>query len=303
MHRSSTSMLSGLLIQGLGYEIGGPELPIAQDNPKGFFERTDVVDMNNAFLNSQNMTWDNHDKILEYNTSLTEEHLLLGIVSNATFGDTLQFYNGRHSVPYVFKDPRCCLTVPVWMKHLNPSPAILFSYRHPLDVAASLQRRDNFPLIKGLKLWIIYNVLAVRYSNGYCRVVTSSHAVVFDTLNEMTRISRELTNRCRVIPSPNATMPASVVDGFVDHSLQHNTNGAGVQYLNGTIHDFGDGCVARPLSSGSNVGGSEEEMKVTQTYLIAMQLFCDFRSGRAFSKDYEMPDLTKIYDVPPPTFQ
>lgn len=307
-------MLSGLLIQGLGYQLGdGPTLPIASDNPKGFFERSDVVDVNNAFLNSQGMTWDNHDKILQYNTSLTEEQLTLGTIdlqlSNETsFGKVLQYYNNHHhTVPYVMKDPRCCLTAPVWMKHLNHNPAILLSYRHPLDVAMSLRLRDNFPLIKGLKLWIIYNVLAVKYSNkdGYCRVVTSSDAVVHDTLNEMNRISHELRSKCRVIPSPNATIPRSVVDVFVDHSLQHNTNGVTVgqqqqqqqqqTHLNTTAHDFGDGCIARPLTSSGYNENEGEKRKETQTiYLVAMRLFCDFRNGKAFGRDYEMPDLTKL---------
>ena len=290
-------MLSGLLIQGLGYELGGPELPAADDNPKGFFERSDVVDMNNAFLNAQGMGWETHERIARYNTSLVEEHLQSGVISKTSFSDILEFYNGHHkSSPYLLKDPRSCLTLPVWMKHLNHRPAVLFTYRDPLEVAMSLQKRDNFLLIKGLKLWILYNVLAVQYSNGYCRVITSSESIIRDTLKEMSIISHELTNRCHVLPPVNTTVSLDVVNTFVDRSLQHNTNGqqAAGQHQNTTIlHDFGGGCIATKFSS-IHEAGSDGHIEEEQVYVIAMRLFCDFKSGIAFGSSYEMPDLIAL---------
>lgn len=39
MHRSGTSMLSGLLVHGCGYQVGGPLIGTSFDNEKGFFER------------------------------------------------------------------------------------------------------------------------------------------------------------------------------------------------------------------------------------------------------------------------
>ena len=39
MHRSGTSMLSGLLVTGSGYNVGGPLIGGSFDNEKGFFER------------------------------------------------------------------------------------------------------------------------------------------------------------------------------------------------------------------------------------------------------------------------
>lgn len=39
MHRSGTSMLAGLLAQGMGYKTGGPLIGSKFDNEKGFFER------------------------------------------------------------------------------------------------------------------------------------------------------------------------------------------------------------------------------------------------------------------------
>lgn len=43
MHRSGTSMLSGLLATGMGYKTGGPLIGEAFDNKKGFFELVPAV--------------------------------------------------------------------------------------------------------------------------------------------------------------------------------------------------------------------------------------------------------------------
>jgi hypothetical protein len=56
MHRSGTSMLSGLLVNGIGYKVGGPLIGAAFDNAKGFFERIDVVLQNDEFMQSQRIS-------------------------------------------------------------------------------------------------------------------------------------------------------------------------------------------------------------------------------------------------------
>ena len=58
MHRSGTSMLSGLLVKGLGYKTGGPLIGQSFDNKKGFFERIDIVLQNDEFLKQQRTACD-----------------------------------------------------------------------------------------------------------------------------------------------------------------------------------------------------------------------------------------------------
>jgi hypothetical protein len=183
------------------------------------------------------------------------------------------------------------------MEQLSHRPAILFTYRHPLEVAMSLKKRDNFPLIKGLKLWIIYNVLAIQYSSGYCRVVTSSDTIVHDTFKEMTRILQDLTKRCHVLPPPNATLSSSVVNAFLDHSLQHNTHEKqrGKEHISTAtiLHDLGHGCVAQKLKSDHDER-SRDGIQERQVYLMAMKLFCELESGQAFRSGYQLPEWSEI---------
>jgi hypothetical protein len=62
-------------------------------------------------------------------------------------------YAGR---PLVMKDPRMCLTMPFWRSAL-PSPlGAVFVLRDPMDVARSLEARDEIPVLLGLAMWDRY---------------------------------------------------------------------------------------------------------------------------------------------------
>jgi len=54
----------------------------------------------------------------------------------------LAFLNNNKNYPWMLKDPRLCITVRTWLPLLEYTPAIVFQYRHPLEVALSLQKRE-----------------------------------------------------------------------------------------------------------------------------------------------------------------
>ena len=85
----------------------------------------------------------------------------------------------RSTHPWILKDPRLCLMMKQWVdilqQHRETHFAVLLTYRNPLEVARSLQRRkrNQIPnLVAGLQLWIFYNRMAVWQSRKMCRVVT-----------------------------------------------------------------------------------------------------------------------------------
>ena len=103
-------------------------------------------------------------------------------------------------------------------------PAIVFTYRHPLEVAMSLEKReDDFDLEHGLRIWIAYNMRAIQNMAGLCRVLSSNDAVLANPLEEVQRIADELTNKCHV-PAPPSKLTKTIVDKFIDPKLQHNKN-------------------------------------------------------------------------------
>lgn len=55
-----------------------------------------------------------------------------------------------------FKDPRTCLTWPLWEQFLE-KPILISVYRDPVQVAESIRRRDGFPVERGVALAKEYN--------------------------------------------------------------------------------------------------------------------------------------------------
>jgi len=58
VHRSGTSLCSSILEKaGLWFAEEEFKMPAQTDNPEGFWERLDVVDLNDSILASQGLTW------------------------------------------------------------------------------------------------------------------------------------------------------------------------------------------------------------------------------------------------------
>jgi hypothetical protein len=58
-------------------------------------------------------------------------------------------------VPFVWKDPRLCITLPLW-RPLLPIRGFVVAARDPGGVAASLEAREGMPPPAGLALWEVY---------------------------------------------------------------------------------------------------------------------------------------------------
>ncbi|KAL7428056.1 hypothetical protein ACHAXH_004167 [Discostella pseudostelligera] len=300
MHRSGTSMLSGLLVEGFGYDTGGADMGGSYDNEKGFYERWDVVLQNDEFLRAQNAGWSWN--VLDFNPEQASEQIEKGIVSFSAGKKALKFLNKRLKIlPYIQKDPRMCITLPTWLHQLNEKPAIVFTYRHPLEVAMSLNRREQnyeteITIEHGLLLWITYNMRALQNSMGLCRVYSSNEAILVNPKKEVERIKNELVTKCNVIPPPIHEIPKKVVDSFVDPMLQHNKHDRGAKEQKSQQHvlkDFGGGCVARDFKSDYDERSAKRQAEVDM-YLIAMRVFCDLESGHAYRDGYEWPDLGRL---------
>eukprot|EP00934_Nitzschia_sp_Nitz4_P007686 Nitzschia sp. Nitz4//scaffold56_size114212//105851//107254//NITZ4_003971-RA/size114212-processed-gene-0.40-mRNA-1//-1//CDS//3329554769//7676//frame0 len=292
MHRSGTSMLSGLLHTSCGYEVGGPLIGSAFDNEKGFFERIDVVLQNDEFMKAQKVWWSAN--VINYDWEKGVQDKNDGVISFQNGKPGLEFFNNPKNAPWLQKDPRMCITLKTWLALMNNEPAVLFTYRHPLEVAMSLKRRENdFSLEKGLRLWIIYNMRAIQNSKGLCVVHSSNQAILANPMTEIQRISDELTSKCHV-PEPPYRLKQEDVDKFIDPSLQHNKNQREKDEQNKeVIATYNDGkCIVRAYETETEEG-SAARTRETKLYGWAMKIYCDFESGKAYDDDYEWPDLPK----------
>lgn len=166
MHRSGTS-LTARLLGDLGWYLGRPDelLGPREDNPDGFFERADVQVLNDRLLSELDASWDGPPGPEEVDDprdeSVDEEVAALVAKMEADAG----------AAPFALKDPRLCVLWPLWEPHLPPSATLVLTFRHPAEVAASLQKRDGLPVATGLALWEEYVRRALAASRDRAAVV------------------------------------------------------------------------------------------------------------------------------------
>jgi hypothetical protein len=290
MHRSGTSMLSGLLVTSCEYKVGGPLIGASFDNEKGFYERIDIVLQNDEFMNKQGVWWSSNVNHYDYQKALKDKETKAITFDHGKPG--LAFLDNPSSAPWLQKDPRMCITLKTWLELMNNAPAVVFTYRHPLEVAMSLKKRErNFSLEHGLRLWIVYNMRAIQNSKGLCVVKSSNDAIMKDPLAEVQRISDELTRTCKVPAPPNRVLQEDV-DKFVDPSLQHNNNKRRAEeQTKKVIAEYNDGkCLVMDYETDTEEGTTNREREL-KLYGQAMKIYCDFQSEKAYEDDYEWPIL------------
>ena len=283
MHRSGTSMLAGLLHESAGYKVGGPLIGSAPDNEKGFYERVDVVLQNDEFMKGQSIWW--AGKYGSYDWELALKDKESGKVPFKEGERALKFLNNPTNSPWMQKDPRMCITLKTWLKLINSEPAIVFTYRHPLEVALSINKRDDtIPLEAGFRMWIIYNMRAIQNSQGLCMVRSSNDAILEDPLHEVQRISDELTKTCGV-PAPPQRITQEEIEKLIDPKLQHNKKKRADEEKE-VIKAFNNGkCIVYGYDSKHNKDSPAYKLEYDM-YLKAMEVYCDFQSGAAYKDDY-----------------
>ena len=186
MHRSGTSALTGtlgLLDVYLGHELLKPQ----DDNIKGFYENQKIVDINEKIFKDIGTYWHdlfyNQEKLNISNKNLMEE-------LKAILIEEFEFSN-----VFSIKDPRLAYLFPVYAKvleELNIDIKIVLPYRNPIEVANSLNKRDNFSLEKGMLLWAYHFLLAEKYSRGYDRVFVEFDELISSTDSVVENISKRL---------------------------------------------------------------------------------------------------------------
>lgn len=193
-------------------------------------------------------------------------------------------------VPWLQKDPRMCITLKTWLKLLKTEPAIVFTYRHPLEVAKSLRKREpGMTIEQGLRLWIVYNMRAIQNSKGLCMVKSSNTKIFSNPLEEVKRIQEELSHKCGVVDPPRIITQEDV-DKFVDPNLQHeNKRQVNQEDERKLLFNYNDGdCKVFDYVSELEDGDPAKQREV-QLYKWAMKIYCDLESGTAHEDGYEWP--------------
>jgi len=204
MHRGGTSVVTHILSKA-GFFVGqAPDLIKGnQWNRDGYFERWPVYRINEFILNRCEGSWH----------APPEEKDILKIKLDSQIESILNGYNGHKRS--VIKDPRLCLTFPVWQRVLGDNLHIIHITRHPYATADSLLARDGFQRQKSLCLWKIYNERAGKYAKDYPTYVLKYEDLFSDDRRKvLTGLSTFLEIE---------TDLEQIAARCVDTSLQHHT--------------------------------------------------------------------------------
>ena len=182
MHRSGTSMVAHALAQR-GVQLGRDDelLSPAADNPRGFFERVDVVSINEALLGDLGGAWDTPPKL--HDQWWTDDRL--GHL-RAEAAAVISRFDGAPA--WAIKDPRMSILMDFWLSLAGAAPTLV-CVRNPLEVALSLHRRNGVSYALGLQLWSHYHRAIDAATIDRDRVVTHYSAWLPDDSQELDRVA------------------------------------------------------------------------------------------------------------------
>lgn len=171
MHRSGTSLLTNLL-NVLNVEVGNDLLPADQWNVAGYWELTGIYKTQDAILEKLNRRWDTLNGVLAFpdnwvnlpEISPLKDHLAGLLTKELDKTENL----------WCYKDPRTATLLPMWSEifnRLNLFPIYVLAFRNPLEVAASLTKRNGFSNVHSQLLWLKTNLDALSYAGDKIRLV------------------------------------------------------------------------------------------------------------------------------------
>jgi len=271
MHRSGTSAVTRIC-NILGADLGGKLLKaIKGNNDKGFFEHRDVVDVNDKILYEMQSSWlcpfpleDNWWKkpeIAKYSKDIEK-------IINKEFAK---------KDLWAIKDPRICLTLPLLLpilEKMDIEPVFIFVTRSPANVAASLEKRDDFEIDKSYLLWDKYNLDAEKYSRNFKRSFIKYDDVILDWRKSF----EEVTSELEVNWSVKFDDAQGEIKKFIDPNLRHHKKKTNLKSSSPKIFKWTEEIYKKLLEIG------KKDNKTTQKDLdeISKEIKSEFKSSAEF---------------------
>lgn len=199
----------------LGFSLGKTIAAPSADNERGFWENEALSACNEAILQAAGHRWDSILPIAP--------EALKALDAQAARQELWRVFDaelGGQSL-ILIKDPRCCRLLPLWQEIFQARDIqahYLMTIRNPLEVAASLTKRNGFTATKGLMIWLRHTIEAEQATRGKARTWLS-----FDTLLQNAQALPLALQRLGLGGMFNAD-PARI-ESFLASGLKHHSLG------------------------------------------------------------------------------
>lgn len=208
MHRSGTSATTRVL-NLLGADIASDLVAgLPGDNDRGFWESHATYRLHDRLFAALGSAW--HDP---YPLPDGWQETDAAREAKRAIRDHIvkEFADSR---VFVVKDPRVTRVLPLWLEALDElsiEPIIVIPFRNPIEVAASLERRDGLPLAQALLGYIQGNLEVERAGRGRRRI--------FQLYDDLVSDWRPFAAKLATIGGPDAKALSPAIAGEIDSFL------------------------------------------------------------------------------------
>lgn len=217
MHRSGTSA-TARIINMLGADIGTTNnlLDSSDSNPKGHWEHEGIVKIHDEILKALGCSWDNPNPLLINTNWWMQEEIqrykldIINIIKNEFLRSEL----------WIIKDPRTSILLPLWQEifaELDIESRFVICVRNPLDVHASLNKRNGFNKYKSLKLWYTYTLSTLYYTRNTPRILLHYDELLDKPADNIKKISG-------LDPLLDWNQNIDAIIPFLDKKLRNNSS-------------------------------------------------------------------------------
>ncbi len=216
MHRSGTSALTRI-INLMGFSAPKTLMAATEANEAGFWESEVFMDLDERILKACGHKWSSRKRLQEDAMAVARRTGLLDEVRRALADE----YGDAPAI--VLKDPRISRLMAIYgpaLKEAGYRIVPVLALRNPVEVAASLTKRDGFDLGKGLGIWLRYTLDSEIATRGMPRTVISFDGLMADWRGTMDRAARQLGEAGpQLSPESLAEIDGTLKPGLRHHAL------------------------------------------------------------------------------------
>ena len=220
MHRSGTSALARML-NLLGAELPQHLVGSTEHNKTGHWEPALINATNEYLLTELGSSWDdwrpNDWETLPAHRRYFYKSEISRLIAE-DYGDASLF---------VMKEPRICRLVPVYLDVLNElgiEIRIIFPFRNPLSVSASLEARDDIHPMIGQLLWLRHVLDAEVTTRDLKRTFLDYDDLLSDWRGNLERMQAELGLDLWQYAGKDRNVVEKEIDGFLNKGERHFRN-------------------------------------------------------------------------------